>query len=623
MMRYVDLIVPIYRNANLVRACIDSLLENLEEIADRSPRMILVNDSPDDVPVAALLNEPALQREDVVVLANEQNLGFVKSVNRALAEALKAGRDVVLVNSDTITFPGTLRNLLNAVAQDPQIGFASPRSNNASLCSLPHSYGGVPPRPDEAFDRWQRISRSMPAWHFSPTAVGFFMYISHSVLANHGLLSEEFGPGYEEENDLVMRAGKVGRRAILVNHAFAFHAGSASFALYDLDLDSHRKGNLERMTQVHLEFLPLVKRYEGSAHFRAEQLLTGLLPELDGRSRLVFDLTGLGQHHNGTNEHAIAVVRQFVRNWSDRFRVSGIGDVQSFRFHGLDKLHGLHRVDPANPGLHAIAIRIAQPFDLHHVNVMERLAPINVYAMLDTITEDCGPLSVESEVPDLWNYVANHANGLLFNSRFAEQQFCTRHTAARLLPRMARLLSTDNRDYRTKGASKGGVGKHILVLGNHFPHKGTEPAVQRLRAAFPTLKIVAVGGRAYWDGSVTGFKSGEISADIMRTLFEEASAVVLPSHVEGFGFGLMHAIAAGKPIAARRIGATEEILAAFRSHHGIFLFDTDAAIRGFERGVHRGCGRVGGLGRRSGGNGCGTTRERRCVQPNREKDRSR
>ena len=62
--------------------------------------------------------------------------------------------------------------------------------------------------------------------------------------------------------------------------------------------------------------------------------MSGLLPEADGRLRLVFDLTGMGQHYNGTNEHTLAVLRPLVERWRSRFRIAGVASNEVFRFHG-------------------------------------------------------------------------------------------------------------------------------------------------------------------------------------------------------------------------------------------------------------------------------------------------
>jgi GT2 family glycosyltransferase len=577
--RRIDLIVPIYKNAELVKACVDSLIRHLPEIAESRPRLVLVNDSPDDADVAQLLqaySTAATTAPELMVLRNDTNLGFVLSVNRGIAQAVADGHDVLLINSDTQTFAGTLANLLAAARADPQIGFASPRSNNASICSLPHFFGGPAPTPEEAYERWHVLSRTMPAYHFTPTAVGFYMFVSHTVLADHGGLREDFGLGYEEENDLIMRAGKVGTRAVLANHAFAYHAGSASFNLTDLDLADHRHQNLQKLAGFHREFLPLVRRYEAAPHFRAERLMTGLLPDAQGRLKVVFDLTGMGEHHNGTNEQTVAVLRAMAAGHSDRIRLAGVATAASFKFHGLDLIDGLHREEPDAPGLHGVAIRMAQPFDLHHINVLEALAPINVFAMLDTIAEDCGPLAAENDVGALWDHVAQHANGLIFTSRFTEQTFCNRHPAANALPRWQQLLPTRLACYaKPRRASKR---SHVLVLGNHYPHKGSDEAAAAIAAALPDTRVVVLGSETKQTGNLTSHRAGLLAPDMVEQWFTDAAVVVLPSYVEGFGFGFMHALAAGRPIVARRIPATEEILATLDDVEGVVLFDNNAQL---------------------------------------------
>jgi GT2 family glycosyltransferase len=577
--RPLDVIVPIYRNAALTRTCLASLIDHVDEIEDLDPRLLLINDSPDDEEIAALLKEPWLGTGTVQIFTNEANLGFVRSVNRALEVSLREGRDALLVNSDTKTFLGTLRNLLAAVRSDPQVAFASPRSNNAALCSLPHFHGGVASDPCAAFQRWRALSASMPSWHFAPTAVGFYMYIRHDVLADHGLLAEEFGKGYEEENDLVMRARKVGKRAVIVNSSFAYHAGGASFSLAESSrVDARKQTNHALITRLHPEFMPLVKRYERSAHFRAERLLAGLLPDDYGRISVAFDLTGLGEHYNGTNEHTVAVLKALAQAWRHKYRISAVATAQSFRFHGLDLVDGLYRVEPDAPGVHAVAIRIAQPFTMEQVSRIEGLAPTCIYAMLDTIAEDCGPIYAQSDVTPLWDHVAAHSNGLIFISEFSESTFRARHPVSQEVHSRVQLLSTDVNDYKELDEPSNEARSHVLILGNHFPHKGVTEAVEMLRKGFPQLSFVAISDQTRQEGNLITYQSGSIDRLTMRRLYRAASVVVLPSYVEGFGMGLMHALANRKPVVARRIPPTMEVLNGFEEVTGVELFDTNADI---------------------------------------------
>lgn len=572
----IDLIIPVYKNALLTKRCIDSVLANIKEIKQFSPRLLVINDSPDDQDVNLMLGDLAVSNPNIIIFTNIVNCGFIKSVNRALEVSIREGRDVILINSDTETFEGTLANLVDAAYSDTQIGFASPRSNNASICTLPSSFSATLLSPEEAYNRWKEVSATLPKIHFTPTAIGFYMFIKHKILANFGVLREEFGAGCEEENDLIMRANKVGYRAALANRSFAFHAGSASFNLLDLDLHNHRNSNLQKMCASYPEFLPLVKKYEWSPHFRAELLLSGLVGHSSGPIKVVIDLSGLGCNHNGTNELSLGIVKSLGQRQGHIIELSVLCSTEAFKFHKLDDIGNILRVDASNPGIHAIAIRLGQPFDLHHLNVLENLAPINIWGMLDTIAEDCGHLSITHNLSDHWQHVARHANGLFFISQFSEKTFCARYPDAQALPKYTRLLPTRLSSY--EAPLRRLAIRHVLIIGNHFPHKASDSTAAALSLLFPTVQFVVLGANTFEKGNLRGYRSGTLGPEIVTMLFSRASVVVLPSHVEGFGFGLMHALAARKPIVARNIDATIEILATYKKVHGVYLYDNDTEL---------------------------------------------
>ena len=574
-----DLIIPVYKNTALTKACLESVLHNLEEIAHLAPRLIVINDSPDHEEVSLLLKTLEKNNKTIKLLINPKNVGFVKSVNLGLAISRKDGRDVVLINSDTQTFPGTLLKLAEAAYLDPQIGFASPRSNNASFCSfphVPHPFAGVLPTPQESYLYWKSAGSTLPKFHFAPTAVGFYLYIKHQILLVFGELSEDFGLGYEEENDLILRANKVGFRAVIANESFAYHAGSASFSLRDLDLSVHKNKNLQKMMIIHPEFLPMVRRYESSPHYAAERMLGALIKSKTGTLKLLIDLSGMSCNHNGTNELAINIIRQISQRWNSVFDLTVLCSKEAFEFHDMKSFGSIARVDLPSIGLYAIAVRLGQPFDMHHINVLEVAAPINIFGMLDVIAEDCGHLSITHRLTDYWEHVARHANGVFYISKFADKAFGTRFLAAKKLPSYTKLLPTKVESY-TKKTTGSGV-NHVLVLGNHFPHKAADITASKLGFAYPSTHFVVMGAENYKRGNVQGYRSGELDQELVESLFSNASVVVLPSFVEGFGFGFMHALAAKKPIVARNIEATAEIMETFESSSGIYLFNDDSEL---------------------------------------------
>jgi GT2 family glycosyltransferase len=576
----VDLIIPVYKNKDLTARCLESLTRNIAEIQANSPRVIVVNDSPDDLDVTQYLREMESRGIINLLIENKQNVGFVRSVNRALRESKDRGASAILVNSDTEVFAGTLSELVTVADLDDQFAFVCPRSNNASICTFPrppHSKGGATLTPEATHSVWKELKELLPRYTYAPTAIGFFMLIKSVVLRNFEALDERFGAGYEEENDLVMRAGKVGFRAVIANHAFAYHAGSASFALTDLRLDDHRLENLQKIGDLHPEFLPNVRAYESSPEYRAELFLKGLLRDSNGALDIAFVLSSMGQHFNGTNEFIVNVLKSFVEKTKNRFNVTLICDPETARFHGLDKLPRV-RVKREIDSIYAIAFSFGQPYDLHMINVMEMIAPVVVYCMLDVISLDCGSLRNSQNVKDLWEYVAEEANGIVFISKFSRDTFVRRFptTEAALF---ATLLSTRTGCYADRYENGARGERHVFVAGNHFDHKDSSRVGRLLGHAFPSLTFVVLGARGVYPPNAEVWQSGSVEDSRMIEAICESSAVVLPSFYEGFGFTLMHALAAGKPIVARDIPATREILAQFKGLSGVYLFSDDAELR--------------------------------------------
>ncbi|MAN12508.1 MAG: glycosyltransferase [Pseudomonadota bacterium] len=575
-----DIILPVYRNIDMVRACLDSLVRHLDEVRDYSPRLIAINDSPDDEAVEAYLRQCHADGLIDVHIRNPENLGFVRSVNKGLDMARRDRRAALLVNSDTLTYAGTLAEMLAVLQADPQIGFVCPRSNNAALATFPpapHNLSGIATTPEICHIAWETVHRHLPRYSFAPTAVGFYLLISPQVVANFGYLDEAFGVGYEEENDLVMRAGKVGYRAVLANHAFAYHAGSASFKLHDIDYKGQQQANLRMIDARHPEFLPLVWAYEASAEYRAIGQMANLVPTADGKRKIALNLLSVGHHHNGTNELIMNFIRWYDSQPQEEFELHIICKRSVAEFHGIDQLQHVRLRTDVTPG-YAVAIFFGQPFDLDQINVMEHLAPITIYGMLDVIALDCGNLRASNDVQALWSYAARNANGLFFISRFSEDTF--RHRFPRRFGAQVhtRLLPTRPSAYAARYAGLELRRDHVLVLGNHFAHKASNGSARILGDAIPSLSVVVLGkGGEDMPSNVRQLHAGVIPDVEMNEIFASSSVIILPSYYEGFGMSVMHALALGKPVVARDIPATREILDSFASVEGVFLYfnDTD------------------------------------------------
>ncbi|MHB2207718.1 glycosyltransferase [Methylobacterium sp. CM6257] len=238
----VVVIVPVYKGRGETLRAIHACLSARQA----TPFTLLaVNDRSPDPQLCAELADLAA-RGLFHLVENEHNLGFVRSVNRALS--LRQGRAVVLLNSDAQVFGDWLDRLVahaepaaepsgdGAAPADarPRVGSVTPLSNNATICSYPrfNANNTMPleiarPDLDAAVSRINR-GRAVPV----PTGVGFCMYMTAQALDAVGDLdAEAFGKGYGEENDWCLRASKAGFANLLAEDVYVYHAGQISFGL--------------------------------------------------------------------------------------------------------------------------------------------------------------------------------------------------------------------------------------------------------------------------------------------------------------------------------------------------------------------------------------------------------
>jgi GT2 family glycosyltransferase len=582
----ISVIVPVYKNIGLLKSCISSLLDNISELKDYEVSLFVINDSPDDEDVCSYLYY--LSKTGINVITNQVNIGFIGSVNKAFKDISSIKCSVILVNSDTVTFPGTLKNLVAAAFSDPQIGFACPRSNNAAISTFPHfphKQSGLNVSPAECYKAWASVSDKLPEITFAPTAVGFYLLIKDRVLNELNQLDESFGVGYEEENDFIMRANKLGFLSVLANKSFAYHAGSASFNLVLDSVDEHKAKNLEKLKLKHPEFIPLVQDYENSPAFYAERMIKNLIPSADDKFSIVFDLRRIWKANNGTSRLTKLILENICPSLADKYVFYAICNEDVFNFHQFSKIRNLNRVSRIGDD-YTVSINLGQPFELDQINTLENLAPINVYGMLDTIAYDCGYLRVENDfnLDRYWSHVARHANGLFFISKFGHETYLNRFSLFSDLNSrrddLVQLLPTNTNSYFSeKLVSKfARTNRHILVLGNHFKHKNSYDTAKCIADCFPSARVLCLGGSDSDVGNLSVIKSGDIDEDSIIKIFASSSLIVLPSFYEGFGIGLVEALGFGIPLVARNIPATQEILASYTEYNGVYLYDTTSEM---------------------------------------------
>ena len=293
----VDVIIPVYKGQADTKRCLTSVLNGTQ----RTPiRIVVINDASPDPDLAEWLRQQASQEPRIVLLENDSNLGFVQTANRGMA--LSANHDVLLLNSDTEVAGDWLDRLRQAAYRHPDIGTATPLSNNATICSYPRycESNSLPTGHDTASIDALCAQINSGASVQIPTAVGFCMYIRRDCLTQTGLFdSEHFGLGYGEENDFCMRASRHSWRHVLAMDTYVRHIGGVSFG----SAKSRREADAQELLRK------LHPAYEGliNAHVQADparpwrEALDIARLQNSPRPRILAVLHGIG---GGTRRHA-------------------------------------------------------------------------------------------------------------------------------------------------------------------------------------------------------------------------------------------------------------------------------------------------------------------------------
>ncbi len=254
-MKMVDIIVPVYSGLAETKRCLESVLRYPQSTHFE---LIVINDQSPEPLLVEYLKELA-NNNQITLLTNPQNLGFVRTVN--IGMQLHEDRDVILLNSDTAPTNDWLDRLRACVYQDKNIGTATPFSNNATICSYPNMCQDnmIPLDMDlEALDNYFKLANK-GKWIDIPTAVGFCMYIRRSCLQSVGYFDvKNFGKGYGEENDFCMRSRHSGWKNVLCADVFVYHEGNISFG------DEHNRLKLaamEILRKLHPSYESLVHQH--------------------------------------------------------------------------------------------------------------------------------------------------------------------------------------------------------------------------------------------------------------------------------------------------------------------------------------------------------------------------
>ena len=161
--------------------------------------------------------------ENIVLLENRTNLGFLKTANIGLF--FSDSDYVCLLNSDTIIVDGQwLDKMIRFADGDPSVGLVSPLSNEAVNLTVK-----MHPGADIRLMAGLINEYSAGKYPDAVTVVGFCLLIKRAVIDKIGGFDEIFEKGYCEESDYQYRAIDAGFTCKVCDDTFVYHEGEGSF----------------------------------------------------------------------------------------------------------------------------------------------------------------------------------------------------------------------------------------------------------------------------------------------------------------------------------------------------------------------------------------------------------
>ena len=250
-LRPVAIVIPVYRDQALTLACLVSVFASVPV----ETKVIVVDDAGPEPALSQALDDLADQGR-ITLLRHSHNQGFPAAANTGLraAFALNPDHDALLLNSDTLVprapAPSWLERLRAVVHAAPDIGTATPLSNDATILSYPKADSANPAPSQSSLDRLDALAARAngSAGVEVPTGVGFCLYVRRECAVETGLFRPElFAQGYGEENDFCIRARHLGWRHVAAPGVFVGHVGGASFGSARAALIERNLAVLERL----------------------------------------------------------------------------------------------------------------------------------------------------------------------------------------------------------------------------------------------------------------------------------------------------------------------------------------------------------------------------------------
>ncbi len=216
-----------WNTADLLAACLHSIPDGA---AGLDYHIIVVDNASTD----GSADMVARDFPDVQLIRSAENLGFARGNNLGIRAVNADVSYILLLNSDTIVKPGSLRTLVRFMDTHPEAGAVSPRLLRPDGTPQPYAFGGDP-TPGYLLRRGFNqvaLHRHLHDWATEQTqpvdwVSGACLLARRAAIEQTGLLDENMFM-YFEDNDWCLRIRKAGWKVYYNPQVEIVHLGGQS-----------------------------------------------------------------------------------------------------------------------------------------------------------------------------------------------------------------------------------------------------------------------------------------------------------------------------------------------------------------------------------------------------------
>ncbi|MDY7577607.1 glycosyltransferase [Herbaspirillum sp. RTI4] len=201
----VSVIVPIYGKYNYTLRCLASIVRHVPSVAFE---VIVVDDCSPDESLSVLGHVDGIR-----VVANEVNMGFLRSCNRGAEQA--RGEYLCFLNNDTEVTPGWLDSLYQTFTKFPGTGLAG--SKLVYPDGVLQEAGGIIWKDGSAWNFGRYEDQLAPVYNYAREVdycSGASILVPTKLFADLQGFDEHYVPAYCEDSDLALKIRDRGYRVI-------------------------------------------------------------------------------------------------------------------------------------------------------------------------------------------------------------------------------------------------------------------------------------------------------------------------------------------------------------------------------------------------------------------------